>query len=84
MGACSLGLGVHAVGMYLYAERLLAKAGGSKGKGRGIAHPEGGCRPGCTECPGDPGAFSARWGGERRKPGETPGPREGAAHPERV
>jgi len=25
----------------IHAERLLAKAGGSKGKGRGIAHPEG-------------------------------------------
>jgi len=26
-------------GVYIHAERLLAKAGGSKRKGRGISHP---------------------------------------------
>jgi len=42
MGASSLALAVafHAMrGMYLHAERLLAKAGGSNCKGRGISHP---------------------------------------------
>src|SRR6266851_5513853 len=42
MGVSSLALAVafHAMrGMYLHAERLLAKAGGSNCKGRGISHP---------------------------------------------
>ncbi len=43
MGVSSLAVAVafHAMrGMYLHAERLLAKAGG-KAQGRGIAHPMG-------------------------------------------
>jgi hypothetical protein len=35
-----LAVAFHAMrGMYLHAERLLAKAGGSNCKGRGISHP---------------------------------------------
>ena len=44
MGASSLGCCLAVAfecqrGMYIHAERLLAKAGGSKRKGRGISHP---------------------------------------------
>ena len=59
----------HAVrGMYLHAERHLAKAGGSKCKERGITHPwsaaeRASAAEGCTS--------------EARKPGETPCAREG-------
>ena len=58
--------------MYIHAERLLAKAGGSKRKGRGISHPWNEAKrewkgrseaEGCTS--------------EARKTGETPCGREG-------
>jgi hypothetical protein len=59
-------------GVYIHAERLLAKAGGSNCKGRGISHPWNEAQrewkwrskvEGCTS--------------EARKPGETPCGREG-------
>jgi hypothetical protein len=63
-------------GVYIHAERLLAKAGGSKRKGRGISHPWNEAKrewkgrseaEGCTS--------------EARKPGETPCGREGRSSP---
>jgi hypothetical protein len=64
----------HAVvrGMYLHAERLLAKAGASKCKERGITHP-------WNEAQREWKGRSAAEGctSEARKPGETPCPREG-------
>ena len=56
-------------GMYLHAERLLAKAGGSNCKERGITHP---WRAGEAGAEGAKGCTSGA-----RKPGETPCGREG-------
>ena len=69
-------------GMYIHAERLLAKAGGSKCKERGIAHPWSEAertkrkRRAAQAKTGTRRVFFTRWGGEARKPGETPCARE--------
>src|ERR1700749_4357218 len=63
-------------GVCIHAERLLAKAGGSNCKERGISHP---CNGAQREWKGRSKAEGCT--SEARKPGETPCGREGAELP---
>ena len=72
---CALAVAFHAMrGMYLHAERLLAKAGVARRKGRGISHPWSGAK---RSGKGEAQRRSAQ--AKRGRLGRPLAPRDGAA-----